>query len=112
MAYLRHGRKQQQQDTQRYEQAHGKVSGAKLSIYGVIALSLVATMAYWGWGWYQDNTVVNVTITSPVEGQSQTYQVRRKDIEMQRITTVDGIQIRLSNQERITISQVADSDGQ
>ncbi len=34
---------------------------------------------------------------------TNSYKVRKKDIEAQRITTVDGIQIRLSNQERLTI---------
>nr|WP_153664433.1 hypothetical protein [Shewanella intestini] len=111
MTYLRHGRKKQQQVTTKYELANeGRFSGAKLSIYCLILLSLSATVAYWGWGWYQDNIIVNVTITSPLEQKTQTYQVRKKDIEMQRITTVDGVQIRLSNQERITITPLAEID--
>lgn len=77
---------------------------SKLIIYPMIAVSMLATAAFWGWSWYDDNTVVEVTISSPVEAMSATYQVRKKDIEAQRITTVDGIQIRLSNQERITVA--------
>jgi hypothetical protein len=52
---------------------------------------------------YDENTVVEVTITSPIEAMTTSYKVRKKDIEAKRITTVDGIQIRLSNQERLTI---------
>ncbi|MCL1065750.1 hypothetical protein L2735_02875 [Shewanella olleyana] len=72
-------------------------------IYAMIAVSMIASAGFWGWTWYDDNTVVEVTISSPVEAMSASYQVRKKDIEAQRITTVDGIQIRLSNQERITV---------
>ncbi|WP_144213076.1 hypothetical protein [Shewanella donghaensis] len=77
---------------------------SKLIIYPMIAVSMLATAAFWGWSWYDDNTIVEVTISSPVEAMSTTYQVRKKDIEAQRITTIDGIQIRLSNQERITVA--------
>ncbi|MDO6619817.1 MULTISPECIES: hypothetical protein [unclassified Shewanella] len=77
---------------------------SKLIIYPMIAVSMLVTAAFWGWSWYDDNKIVQVTISSPVEAMSATYYVRKKDIEAQRITTVDGIQIRLSNQERITVA--------
>jgi len=52
---------------------------------------------------YDDNTVVDVTISSPIEAMTASYKVRKKDIEAEKITTIDGIQIRLSNQERLAI---------
>ena len=76
-------------------------------VYAMIAVSMLATAGYWGWAWYDDNTVVEVTITSPIDAMSDSYKVRKKDIEAQRITTVDGIQIRLSNQERLTVKALA-----
>ncbi|WP_392341791.1 hypothetical protein [uncultured Shewanella sp.] len=76
---------------------------SRVIIYTMIAVSMLASAGYWGWSWYDDNTVVEVTITSPIEAMTNSYKVRKKDIEAQRITTVDGIQIRLSNQERLTI---------
>jgi predicted transcriptional regulator of viral defense system len=72
----------------------------------MIALSMLATAGYWGWGWYDDNTVVQVTISSPIEAMTASYKVRKKDIQEQRITTIDGIQIRLSNQERLTVTSL------
>ncbi len=75
-------------------------------MYAMIAVSMLASAGFWGWTWYDDNTIVEVTISSPVEAMSASYQVRKKDIEAQRITTVDGIQIRLSNQERVTVKAV------
>ena len=76
---------------------------SKIAIYAMIALSMLATAGYWGWGWYDDNTIVEVTISSPIEAMTASYKVRKKDIHEQRITTVDGVHIRLSNQERLTV---------
>nr|WP_303648620.1 hypothetical protein [Shewanella metallivivens] len=79
---------------------------SKMTIYAMIAVSMLATAGYWGWGWYDDNTIVEVTISSPIEAMTASYKVRKKDIEDQRITTIDGIQIRLSNQERLTVKSL------
>ncbi|AZG72147.1 hypothetical protein [Shewanella livingstonensis] len=79
---------------------------SRVIIYTMIAVSMLASAGYWGWSWYDDNTVVEVTITSPIEAMTDSYKVRKKDIEAQQITTVDGIQIRLSNQERLTVKAV------
>ncbi|QDE30063.1 MULTISPECIES: hypothetical protein [Shewanella] len=79
---------------------------SRVIIYTMIAVSMLASASYWSWSWYDDNTVVDVTISSPIEAMSASYKVRKKDIEDQRITTVDGIQIRLSNQERLTVKAV------
>ena len=79
---------------------------SRVIIYTMIALSMLATAGYWGWGWYDDNTVVQVTISSPIEAMTASYKVRKKDIQEQRITTIDGIQIRLSNQERLTVTSL------
>ena len=81
---------------------------SRIIIYSMIALSMIASVSYWGWSWYDDNTIVDVTISSPIDAMSTRYKVRKKDIEDQRITTVDGIQIRLSNQERLTIKTASD----
>ncbi|MFT5759715.1 MAG: TRAP-type C4-dicarboxylate transport system permease small subunit [Alteromonadaceae bacterium] len=79
---------------------------SRVIIYTMIAVSMLASAGYWGWSWYDDNTVVEVTITSPIKAMTDSYKVRKKDIEAQRITTVDGIQIRLSNQERLTVKSI------
>lgn len=80
---------------------------SKVVIYTTIALSMLVTAGYWCWSWYDDNTVVQVTISSPIEAMTASYQVRKKDIKEQRITTIDGIQIRLSSQERLTVKPLA-----
>lgn len=106
--YLRRGRKT---PTKTQQAIVGKTKHPltnKVIIYGVIALSMLSTAVFWGWNLYDDNRIVTVQISSPIEAMSSQYQVRKKDIHARKITTVDGIEIRLSNQERVTISDYND----
>ncbi|MCT8985400.1 hypothetical protein [Shewanella phaeophyticola] len=102
VVYLRRGRNRNVKYTRTIEIEKPPLL-SKIAIYSMIAVSMLATAGYWGWGWYDDNTIVEVTISSPIEAMTASYKVRKKDIEDQRITTIDGIQIRLSNQERLTV---------
>jgi|TARA_R110001592_G_scaffold165315_1_gene399566 TRAP-type C4-dicarboxylate transport system permease small subunit len=103
IVYLRRGRGHKVNRIADMADAQKSPLLSRVIIYTMIAVSMLASAGYWGWSWYDDNTVVEVTITSPIEAMTNSYKVRKKDIEAQRITTVDGIQIRLSNQERLTI---------
>ncbi|WP_394205627.1 hypothetical protein [Shewanella waksmanii] len=74
-------------------------------LFAIIALSLIASGGYWYWNWQDGNQIVHVTIVSPLDANETVYQVHKKDIGHNQITTVDGLNIRLSNQERIVISK-------
>jgi len=74
-------------------------------IYGLIAFSLLGSSGYWYWNWQDGNQIVDVTIVSPNIASSEVYQVRKRDITNNMLTTVDGISIRLSNQERVIIAK-------
>lgn len=106
--YLRKGRNVTK--TEQAIRSQGRFGGSqnpffnRILVYGLIAVSMLATASYWGWNWYDENQVVTVQISSPMEAMSAVYQVRKKDIQARKITTIDGIEIRLSNQERVTIS--------
>ncbi|MGX9460775.1 hypothetical protein ACWXWU_05950 [Shewanella sp. A14] len=104
--YLRSGRGRKVSSNAAITTAEKAPFFSRMIIYTMIAVSMLASAGYWGWGWYDDNTVVEVTITSPIEAMTTSYKVRKKDIEAQRITTIDGIQIRLSNQERLTVKAI------
>nr|WP_280925445.1 hypothetical protein [Shewanella holmiensis] len=106
--YLRRGRKPPSKTQQVIASEARHPLFNKVVIYGVIAFSMLATAALWGWNWYDDNRIVTVQISSPIEAMSTQYQVRKKDIQLRKITTVDGVEIRLSNQERVTISAHSD----
>ncbi len=71
---------------------------------GLIAVSMLGSAGYWYWNWQDGNQIVEVTIVSPMLENSAVYQVRKKNILNNQITTVDGINIRLSNQERVIIA--------
>lgn len=82
----------------------GKQIMLRYIIFGLIAVSMLGSAGYWYWNWQDGNQIVEVTIVSPIVENSAVYQVRKKDILNQQITTVDGINIRLSNQERVIIA--------
>jgi hypothetical protein len=77
----------------------------KYVFYGFILISMLASGGYWYWNWQDGNQVVTVTIVSPLENSSMTYKVKKKDILSHEIKTLDGLNIRLSNQERVIIAQ-------
>lgn len=106
IVYLRRGRGSKVNRSAALIAAERSPLFSRVLIYSMIALSMIASASYWGWSWYDDNTIVDVTISSPIDAMSTRYKVRKKDIEDQRITTVDGIQIRLSNQERLTVKAI------
>ncbi|MCG9696352.1 hypothetical protein [Shewanella sp. Isolate11] len=70
----------------------------------IVALALLGSGGYWYWSWQSGNEIVNVTIVSPNDGNSNIYRVHKRDIGINEITTVDGIKVRLSNQERVVIA--------
>ncbi|GIU18355.1 hypothetical protein TUM4261_39060 [Shewanella sp. c952] len=76
----------------------------RFALYAIVSLSLLASAGYWYWDWQDGNKVVSVTIVSPMSDDSVVYQVRKKNITNNEITTVDGIRVRLSNQERIIVA--------
>ncbi|MEZ9593820.1 hypothetical protein AB4298_04215 [Shewanella sp. 10N.261.52.F9] len=83
----------------------GKNIKLRIGAYILVSLSLTATAGYWYWDWSDGNKVVSVTIVSPISDESVVYQVKKKDITSNELTTVNGIRIRLSNQERIIVAK-------
>lgn len=84
----------------------GKEMMFKYVIYGFILISMLASGGYWYWNWQDGNQVVSVTIVSPLEKSSLSYKVRKKDILSHEITTLEGLNIRLSSQERVIIATI------
>ena len=75
-------------------------------LFGLVSVSLLASAGYWYWSWLDGAKIVEVTIVSPIAESNAIYQVYKRDIKADEITTVDGINIRLSNQERVIIATV------
>ncbi len=75
----------------------------KVTATVAVALLFVA-VGIVGWQWWLGFEQVHVTIVSPQHGTKETYTVRKRDIGDSKIVTIDGITIRLSQQERIEIT--------
>ncbi|MDR8523509.1 MULTISPECIES: hypothetical protein [Shewanella] len=103
MLYIRRPKEQNQSTRVNTKDLANNIK-LKVAGYILIALSLTATAAYWYWDWSDGRQVVSVTIVSPASDESVVYQVRKKDITSNEITTINGIRIRLSNQERIIVA--------
>nr|WP_275661423.1 hypothetical protein [Shewanella sp. Isolate7] len=76
----------------------------KYFAFGITALALLGSGAYWYWSWQEGNQLVYVTIISPAAASKEVYQVRKRELQSDAFTTVDGLKVRLSTQERIVIA--------
>lgn len=76
-------------------------------VTGTLAVLLLGSASYLGWYWYDGSQVLSVTIVSPNQSGETVYQVKKRDISQHEIVTLDGITIRLSNQERVIIATSA-----
>ncbi|MCE9678725.1 hypothetical protein LZP69_05885 [Shewanella sp. AS1] len=71
---------------------------------GLVTVTLLGSVGYWYWSWQDGQQIVNVTIVSPNDATSQVYRVHKRDIGLTEITTIEGVKVRLSSQERIVIA--------
>ncbi|GIU02433.1 hypothetical protein [Shewanella algidipiscicola] len=71
---------------------------------GFVVLALFGSAVYWYWTWQDGEQIVSVSIVSPLDNKVNIYQVHKRDISENEFTTVEGIKIRLSTQERIIIA--------
>ncbi|MCF1428265.1 MAG: hypothetical protein LPH21_15595 [Shewanella sp.] len=76
----------------------------RYGIIGLLSLLLAVGLGVSVWHWYYGYQVVTVTISTPSTGHSETFKVRRKDIEGNRLATIDGLLIRVSDQQSVTVS--------
>ena len=86
-------------------QSLGQLMLRRYIFTAVMILFLLIGLTAFGWNWYDNNKVVQVSIINPITDVAEVYQVRKKDILADQITTIDGIQIRLSSEERIMIAK-------
>ncbi|QDF74983.1 MULTISPECIES: hypothetical protein [Shewanella] len=101
IAYLRRSKVEARQPTA--SQLGQRILFKYIAI-GFAALALLGSGGYWYWSWREGNQVVYVTIVSPLQEVEEVYQVRKRDLQGESFTTIDGLKVRLSTQERIVIA--------
>ncbi|MGE6434535.1 hypothetical protein [Shewanella baltica] len=70
---------------------------------GVFVVLGLSVLSYSVWYWRDQHTIVTVRIVSPNADNNGEYRVRKGDISDSKMVTLDGIHIRFSTQERLTI---------
>lgn len=72
----------------------------KAVAYLLVALLILVSGTVYYLSWSDANEVVTLRITS-ADGQTVEYQAYRKDIKDREFTTIDGIQTRLADTDRL-----------
>lgn len=71
---------------------------------GLVATAIMLSGVWFGWRWYDGNRILSVVIVSPSAGEERQFKVRKRDLGLSELETLDGLKIRLSSEERIMIS--------
>jgi len=110
-AYLRHQRQKQSTTSAQVKLPNtGANKNTVTSQFKWLAISLVVLTACAAIGFFiynlmDDRRVLNVRITNPHSSGVVTYQVYKGDIQERSFKTLQGQQVRISNSERIEISE-------
>ncbi len=70
------------------------------------SFAMVAGAAAYFWtSWHDRHTVMSIRVINPKSGEETTYQAMKGDIHGQGFVTLDGWSIRVSDAERVEISE-------
>ncbi|WP_028117428.1 hypothetical protein [Ferrimonas senticii] len=72
-------------------------------LFAIVVLLLAA--AWYGYGWLQGQQLLQVTVTS-AQGEVATYQVKKRDLQGRKLVTVNGLEVVLSQMDRIEVEPI------
>jgi hypothetical protein len=75
-------------------------------VYSTACLSIIAGVLIYYLSWQDNHTQFKITITNPQTGSSETYIALKKDMYGRMFITEGGLQISVSDMERIEIKQL------
>ena len=73
----------------------------------LLILSVLGTLSYVGYRWYDSHTLLDVRIINPANDSEVVYQVYKGDLDDRSFTTVQGQTVRIAASERLEISPAA-----
>ncbi|HKJ95280.1 MAG TPA: hypothetical protein VKA32_06595 [Gammaproteobacteria bacterium] len=77
--------------------------GAALAGYGLVAVLVISAAVVFYFRWEESNRIVTVRVLDTRSGGSETYQVRKKNIEGRSFRTVDGRYVSLGDGDRMEL---------
>ncbi|WP_114418830.1 hypothetical protein [Marinospirillum perlucidum] len=80
-----------------------RVRFAKVFVFLVVAVALLASGGYAYYDWQDKHTLLEVRVVNPVSGQDDVYEVYKKDLQEKAFTTRHGQHIRIANSERLEV---------
>ena len=113
LLFIRHKNRhtQQLQQQQLAEQAADRRRAMTIAI-SLVTLTLVVSAGIYTWHWQQDHKIVTVRVINSHSGVMQRYQVYRADLDGRRFSTIDGVEIHLSDAERMEIIESGSSSSE
>lgn len=103
LLYIRHNsHRSHQLQAQRAEQAAQRRRAMTIAI-ALVALTLLVSAGIYSWHWQQAHQVMSVSVINSHSGKVQRYQVYRSALQGRHFRTVDGIEIHLSDAERMEV---------
>jgi hypothetical protein len=104
LIFIRHKNSQtRQQSLAREAQQASERRTAMLIATALVVLTLVVSGAIYYWHWQQDHRIVNVSVVNSHSGAIQRYQVYQAEMQGRRFRTIDGVEIHLSDAERLEV---------
>ncbi|MFT6915538.1 MAG: hypothetical protein ACJAWL_001847 [Motiliproteus sp.] len=81
-------------------------SPVRLLALGLCVFSLLASAAFMGLNWLDNQTLLKVRVTSTLNGESADYRVYKGDLEGRSFITTFGQRVIIADNERMEISEV------
>ncbi len=78
----------------------------KWIVFGVLSFSLLTGTVLYYLDWRDEHRVYQVKIVNPQTGKEETYKAYRKDLKGRSFTTLTGQQLKVSDLERLEITEL------
>ncbi|GLS84333.1 hypothetical protein [Paraferrimonas haliotis] len=85
---------------------------ALLKFYATLCLGalIIGSLVFVGWHWYDNQQIMQVTISNPNTGDAQVFLARKGEIGASSMVTIQGQQIRISPLESVRIELAQAND--
>lgn len=72
---------------------------------GLLVASVLGAVGYTLYGWYDDQTLLNVRVINSQTGEVVNYQVQKGEMGPRSFITIHGQQVTIANSERMEVTE-------